>query len=166
MSHSNLIVNYGKIQVKQGNFIDVYRSIHKPSIQYSFIKNTYYCLLMVDMDSPNKTNPIYKYWLHWMIINIHCQKNLISNYNLITNYDLINEYIYGQTIMQYTEPTPEKDTGPHRFIFLLYKQPQKLNLNNNLPSRKKFNLKIFVNKYNLELLSVISFKSEYPKYEK
>jgi len=159
MEHSNLIINYGKVQVKHGNFIDINRTIEQPIIYYPFIENIYYCLLMLDIDAPSKNNPIYKYWLHWMIVNIHYSDDIIKN------YDLINNNIYGLTLIKYMGPTPSKGTGPHRYIFILYKQPYKLNFNYEYPPRKKFNLNEFVNKYNLELLNLIYFKCEYPKYE-
>ena len=153
MNHSNLIINYGKVQVKQGNFINMYRTLEKPYICYPFIKNNYYCLIMVDIDSPSIKNPIYKYWLHWMIVNIH--------YNI----DLINNNIYGLTLIKYLSAGPEKNTGPHRYIFFLYKQPYNINFNNEYLPRIKFNLNNFVNKYNFKLLDFNYFKCEYPKFD-
>jgi large subunit ribosomal protein L35 len=160
MNEGEFIVYYGKVQVKRGNFIDMFRATYPPTIYYFPLqKKTCYCILMVDMDSPNRKNPIYKYWLHWMVCNIQYSINPLENYNIIyTN-------VYGQTIIDYMEPSPSRGTGPHRYILLLYKQPFMLNFNYEPYRRRNFNVKKFVKKYNLELVSLIHFKCEYPKYD-
>jgi phosphatidylethanolamine-binding protein (PEBP) family uncharacterized protein len=159
MNRNNLIIKYDNVQVKQGNYIDMNRFINKPTIYYPYIKNIYYSLLMVDIDAPTKSKPIYKYWIHWMIGNIYSSTQIHNNDNLIYNN------IYGLSIIDYMSPTPQKGTGPHRYVFLLYKQPYKLNYNYEYPSRKKFNVKEYANKYNLELLNIVYFKCEYSKYD-
>ena len=110
------------------------------------------------MDAPSRKNPIFKYWIHWMVGNIHYNKNPPDNYNML----YLN--VFGLTIFEYMRPTSPQGTGPHRYIFLLYKQPYILNFNYEPTYRRKFNIKKFVKKYNLELISLIHFKCEYDNY--
>jgi large subunit ribosomal protein L35 len=91
---------------------------------------------MVDPNAPSSTNPIYRYWLHWLIIN---------------NDD---------TIIPYNGPSPPKGSGNHRYFILLFYHKNKLNKNNiikEIIERKKFNLMNFIQIYDLHLISYTKF---------
>merc|ERR1712141_185855 len=95
-------------------------------------------------------------YLHWMVGNIPSQTanscNNADNTN-VSNINLVNE---GQTICPYLQPFPPYGTGYHRFVFILYKHKEKLDLTEyqqpevkegvNLPSRT-FNTRKFFEKF-------------------
>lgn len=61
----------------------------------------------------------------------------------------------GDVLSEYVGSGPPKDTGLHRYVFLLYKQPSKLTFdekrltNRSGDNRGKFSIKNFAKKYNL-----------------
>jgi large subunit ribosomal protein L35 len=117
-----------------------------PKFEFSENAGKFYTILMVDPDAPSPTNPIYKYWLHMLIIN--------------TN----------QIIVPYNPPDPPGNSGKHRYYICLYEQPMKINkdtinIRNNDFSikRKNFQLDDFVNKYGLKKIASVYFTTENKK---
>jgi phosphatidylethanolamine-binding protein (PEBP) family uncharacterized protein len=106
----------------------------KPQFKYSFEHNKLYTLLMHDPDS------IYGNRFHWIVANI--------------SSDVKN----GVDLLSYTGPAPPPKTGIHRYIFELYEQDGKINVNleeRNAP------MDIVKNKLNIgEPISVIHFVSK------
>ena len=60
---------------------------------------------MTDPDAPSVTNPIYREFVHWVVVNI-------------PGHDVRN----GEELLEYTGPMPAFNSGCHRYIFLLFKQ--------------------------------------------
>ncbi|KAK9693339.1 Phosphatidylethanolamine-binding protein [Popillia japonica] len=109
-----------------------------PSVQWTANQDAYYTLAMVDPDAPSRENPTFREVNHWLIGNIH-GSNLESG-------DIITEYLGSG---------PPKGTGLHRYIFLVFKQNEKLEFDEprtaklSRAHRLNFNLRKFVEKYNL-----------------
>lgn len=79
----------------------------EPTVKWNYKKNTYYFLCMLDPDVPSRQNPALRHWQHWLVGNIpecNIQEGLIYT--------------------KYTKPFPAENTGLHRYIFLIYKQPE------------------------------------------
>lgn len=84
----------------------------------------------------------------------------------------------GEVLAEYVGPATPKGTGKHRYVFLVYKQNQgsitfdeRRLSNRDGPQRKRFSIKKFAEKYNLEGPIAGNFmKAEYdvnvPKYTK
>ena len=72
-------------------------------------------------------------YLHWLVVNIPG-----------------HEVKFGQELKTYAGPTPPPGTGSHRYIFLVYRQPETIAAEEfrNL-RRPKFNHVTFAMKYNL-----------------
>ncbi|CAH0394695.1 unnamed protein product [Bemisia tabaci] len=65
----------------------------------------YYTMLMIDPDQPSRAQPEEREWIHWLVTNMWgC--SLLS----------------GDTIVRYLTPKPEQGTGPHRYIFFVFRQ--------------------------------------------
>jgi len=90
-----------------------------------------YTLIMVDPDTAIKG-----YWLHWMIVN------------------------NTEEVVPYHPPTPPSGSGPHRYIFFLYKQPSRINFNDNINQRASFDIESYVNKYHLQKVATKMFVAE------
>eukprot|EP00271_Cylindrocystis_brebissonii_P000384 TRINITY_DN10477_c0_g1_i1.p1 TRINITY_DN10477_c0_g1~~TRINITY_DN10477_c0_g1_i1.p1 ORF type:complete len:259 (-),score=41.92 TRINITY_DN10477_c0_g1_i1:677-1453(-) len=64
-----------------------------------------YTLVMVDPDAPSPSEPTFREWLHWMVVNIPGG---------------IPSPAAGELVVEYKGPTPP--TGIHRYVFVLFKQ--------------------------------------------
>lgn len=78
----------------------------KPKVSWESEKGAYYTLMMIDPDAPSRANPLFREIRHWLVMNI-----LESN---IENGDEVSEY---------RGSGAPKGTGLHRYIFLVFKQP-------------------------------------------
>lgn len=98
----------------------------------------YYTLLFIDPDAPSRQNPNLRIIQHWTIVNI-------ENNNIET----------GNVLTEYLGSLPGKNTGLHRYIFLLFKQPRRLQFYEplivltNVNDRVNFSVRAFASKYNL-----------------
>jgi len=101
-------------------------------------KNTFYSLMMIDPDAPSNKNPINRNWCHWLVVNI-------------VGCDIAS----GETIKGYQPPAPPKNTGLHRYVFLVNKQvsgkvPANKILNDpDTMKTSKFDVRNFLHAYNL-----------------
>jgi len=100
------VVYSGGRNVNLGNVLTPSEVTHAPSVSFTADRHKNHTLIMVDPDAPSRKNPFYKEWLHWLVVNIPG-----------TN---ISE---GETLAAYMPPDPRKDTGLHRYIFVVYEQP-------------------------------------------
>lgn len=141
MASFQILINRTKIT--NGKILSFAESQYNPRIIYNHKIGDLYTIIAVDPDAPSKDNPIYKYWLHLLIIN---------NNEKIVGYEL---------------PTPPPGSGKHRYYFYLLKQMDKLDKNNlglnikdNKIERPKFNLETFIQNHNLELIDSVYFQTE------
>lgn len=125
----------GQHKIINGEYIDLDKVTLMPKIKFVPESNTYYTTIMVDPDAPSKTNPIYKYWIHLLIINNN------------------------EGIIEFANPNPPKGSGPHRYIIYLFKQENKLG-DIHVYSRNNFDLDKFISTYNLTLVGNIMFITE------
>lgn len=124
---------------KPYDFAEISKHPNSPDV-VKYIKavdDDYYTLMMVDPDAPSNENPVARYWLHWLVINIK-------------GTDLRAGHIgddYEGTITSYRGPTPPPRSGPHRYFFLLFRQEGPLQGIPSPSARAKFDVKEFVKKY-------------------
>ncbi|XP_013403127.1 protein D2 isoform X2 [Lingula anatina] len=108
-----------------------------------------------DPDAPSRENPKFGEWHHWLITNIPG--------NSVSQGDVMSEYVGAG---------PPKDTGLHRYVFLLFKQSggkqtfeglHKLT-NRSGNNRKSWKVRDFAKKYNLQLLAGNFFQAQFDDY--
>ena len=97
-------VLYNNSELKNGIFLTPKETHVEPKIEYSAKPNTLYTLIMHDPDA------VVGNWLHWVVVNI--KGNNVKN---------------GDELFEYTGPAPPKGSGKHRYIFLLFEQPERIN---------------------------------------
>jgi hypothetical protein len=114
----------------------------------------FYFYVQTDPDAPSREEPKFREWHHWLIGNIPG-----------------NNIKKGEILSQYIGAGPPKDTGLHRYIFILYKQKGKIDFdekrltNRSGENRGKFSIRNFANKYNLgNPLAINMFQAEYDDY--
>ncbi|XP_011182662.1 protein D3 [Zeugodacus cucurbitae] len=128
---------------------------HQPKVEWtSESADTYYTLIMTDPDAPSRAKPEMREWHHWLVVNIPG--------NALDKGEVLSEYIGSGA---------PKDTGLHRYVFLLYKQPKKLEFseihltNTSAKGREKFSTKNFADKYGLGIpVAGNFFQAQYDEY--
>jgi len=144
LSYSNIMssfkVTIGNITINDGMILPFDMTQQKPKITFDKNQGDKFIILVVDPDAPTRKNPIYKYWLHLLIIN---------------NND---------TIVDYEFPSPPAGSGKHQYVFYLLKQEQilnraNLNVDKNI-KRNNFNVAEFMNHNKLKIVDSVYFETE------
>ncbi|KAJ8680320.1 hypothetical protein QAD02_016107 [Eretmocerus hayati] len=130
-------VKYGDKEIKLGTEITPTEAKNIPEVHYKHEGGVLYTLVMTDPDT--KVKGYNREWQHWVVGNIP--------------EDKVGK---GENITYYFGPAPPKDTGLHRYVFLLYKQNQgaitfdEPRVVETDKRRNRFSVKKLAQKYNLE----------------
>ncbi|XP_049878999.1 protein D2-like isoform X2 [Pectinophora gossypiella] len=125
-------------EVKEGNELTPTAVKDIPTVIWEASPSDLYTLVMTDPDAPSRKDPKFREWHHWLVGNI--QGNQVGT---------------GETLSAYVGSGPPEGTGLHRYVFLVYKQPNKLSFdearltNTSGDNRGKFSIAKFAKKYNL-----------------
>ncbi|KAI8130948.1 Phosphatidylethanolamine-binding protein like protein F40A3.3 [Lucilia cuprina] len=109
-----------------------------PLVEWSAEKDSFYTLLFTEVDAPSREDTSLKEWRHWLIVNIP-ESNVDEG-----------DLVYG-----YQGSGPSKGSGFHRYVYLLFKQPEKLKFDekyidaNSIEGRPNFSTNNFSRKYDL-----------------
>ncbi|XP_034936954.1 protein D2-like isoform X2 [Chelonus insularis] len=136
---SVLQVTYpNNIKVEIGKELTPTQVKDKPQVHWDAEAGAFYTLCMTDPDAPSRAAPKFREWHHWLVGNIPGNK--------------VEE---GEVLSDYIGSGPPPDTGLHRYVFLLYKQPGKLSFdekrltNRSGENRNNFAIRKFSQKYKL-----------------
>lgn len=126
----------------------------RPIVKWSGEADQFYTLALVDPDAPSRTAPQFREYQHWLVVNI-------------PGSDIAN----GEELTAYVGSGPPQGTGLHRYVFLLFKQPHKLNCDeariptNSGSNRGKFSILKFAKKYKLgEALAGNFYQAQWDEY--
>ncbi|KPI92839.1 39S ribosomal protein L38, mitochondrial, partial [Papilio xuthus] len=113
--HVNLDIHYDlknglNLPVYTGNVIKPAEAGEQPSVAYESDDNVLWTLVLTSLDGHLTEND--KEYVHWLVANIPS-----------------NNIEKGDTIVEYLRPFPLKGTGYHRYVFVLYKQTEKISYN-------------------------------------
>lgn len=78
----------------------------QPKVTWEAEKGAFYTLMIVDPDAPSRENHEYREIRHWLVMNIP-----------------ESAFEKGDEVVEYIGAAPPKGTGLHRYIILVYKQP-------------------------------------------
>ncbi|XP_050544055.1 phosphatidylethanolamine-binding protein homolog F40A3.3-like isoform X2 [Daktulosphaira vitifoliae] len=126
------------VNVDYGNELTPTQVKDEPTVKWDVEDNTLYTLCMTDPDAPSRKEHTYREWHHWLVGNIPG-----------------TEISKGETLSEYVGSGPPPNTGLHRYVFLVYKQPSKLTFdeprltNKSALNREKFSIHKFAKKYTL-----------------
>nr|XP_018905739.1 PREDICTED: protein D1-like isoform X2 [Bemisia tabaci] len=135
----------GKSLANLGNHLSI-RDLEywAPFIHWKSDESEFYTLMMLNLDVPSRENPSQREWIVWLMTNIPgCW------------------VMRGDELIEYEEPDPEKGTGSHRYVLLIYHQKQgkqkfREYAFNLIPGilhqecrRQKFNSRLFAADYSL-----------------
>ncbi|CAN7990581.1 unnamed protein product [Ixodes hexagonus] len=118
-------------QVLMGNaFTPKQASEHPSAIVFPREENAVYTLAMLDPDAPSRRDPKFRPILHWLVVNVPAGDSKAPlNLKRAT------------VLMTYRGPKPPLGSGPHRYVFLAYKQKEAIAtpLTLRVPIEKRFN---------------------------
>ncbi|XP_014554876.1 hypothetical protein COCVIDRAFT_17422 [Bipolaris victoriae FI3] len=103
---------------ERGSLARVSQIAEQPVISISSTPNSSssastYAFMMIDPDAPTPDDPKFAYWRHWVITSI---PSTVSPTEDITSK--------GKTLTQYLAPGPKDESGPHRYLFLLFEEKE------------------------------------------
>lgn len=121
----------------------------QPEVTFDAEDDAFYTLLMIDPDVPAE----YRDVCHWLVINIPG-----------------SNVAQGQTVIEYVGSGPKEDSGLHRYIFLVFKQSDKITTDlfvtkTSQEKRGKVKTRDYIAKYNLGApIAGNLFKAQYDDY--
>lgn len=144
----NLQVKHAdKTSIFRGHFLESAKVREKPSIKYEGKADSFYSLIMFDPDIPLK-NSFHDAWNHYMVVNV--PGNAVEQ---------------GQVLADWIPPVPPKETGVHRYIWLLLEQPGKTNFKETPRPSSDFNrvyrFDQFISQYKLKPVGLCFHRTQF-----
>jgi phosphatidylethanolamine-binding protein (PEBP) family uncharacterized protein len=143
---NNITIQYNGIQLNYDDEATIEETGNIPIVNYDKDPNKWYTLMMVDPDAPSPSNPEYRYWLHWLVVN----------QSIKSDGDIVNEY---------NGPDPPQGSNTHRYFTCVFEQQNPIHNIKEQP-RKMFQVSDFVNEYDLKLISCTKFRVKAVKNSK
>ncbi|KFH48762.1 OV-16 antigen-like protein [Hapsidospora chrysogenum ATCC 11550] len=106
-----------------------------------------YMLLLVDPDAPTPDDPKFAFWRHWILPGLQPAGQAAATQTKAP-------------LTAYLGPGPKDDSKPHRYLFLLFREPEGLALSEDdvggeeFVQRRSFDPASFVSKHGLSLAGV------------
>nr|XP_045607986.1 protein D2-like [Procambarus clarkii]XP_045607987.1 protein D2-like [Procambarus clarkii] len=146
-----LQVKYGALEVSEGNVLTPTQVVTSPThLSWPREDNALYTLCLTDPDAPSRDDPKVREVLHWLVVNIPgCDPAA------------------GDTLAHFVGSGPPSGTGLHRYVYLVYRQPGRLDCdepripNNTAEHRRNFSIRNFAAKYKLQLVAGNFYQAEY-----
>ncbi|GMH05385.1 hypothetical protein Nepgr_007225 [Nepenthes gracilis] len=139
-------VSYGSKQVYNGCDIKPSATTERPHVQIHGARNPdhLFTLVMVDPDAPSPSEPKWREWLHWIVVDIP------------QGMDASN----GKELEEYMGAQPP--IGIHRYVFALFRQKGVMRPGIRLPSaRNNFSTRQFAVHHDLGLaVAAVYFNSQ------
>ncbi|EQB54490.1 hypothetical protein CGLO_05674 [Colletotrichum gloeosporioides Cg-14] len=119
-------------------------SVENISMAQNVTRNSRFIVLMIGPDSPSRENPSERNIRHYLAGNFTVEqtKSAVLNSSMIMKNS-------SAAFTEYMPPEPKSGSGMHRYIYLLYVQPEKMNkmgfdmVGMDMKDRKNFNLTSF-----------------------
>ncbi|VDM56912.1 unnamed protein product [Angiostrongylus costaricensis] len=96
----------GGVEVCLGNVLTPTQVKNPPKLVWDTDQGALYTVIFTDPDAPSRKEPTYREWHHWLVVNVPG-----------------NDIGQGDVLSEYVGSGPPKGTGLHRYVFLVYKQP-------------------------------------------
>ena len=87
----------------------------------TFSHNQHFTLMLLDPDAPTPDDPKFAYWRHWVVTNISVTAPEEEGEAGSGKGDVVGT---GKTLTRYLAPGPKDESGPHRYLFLLFREPE------------------------------------------
>lgn len=90
-----------------------------PQLSWTVETGALYTVVMTDPDAPSRKEPKFSEWRHWLVTDVPG-----------------SDVASGDVISDYVGSGPPLETGLHRYVLLVYKQPGKLTVDESLRKTK------------------------------
>ncbi|RMZ68773.1 phosphatidylethanolamine-binding [Pyrenophora seminiperda CCB06] len=115
---------------QQGNIARVGQVSQRPRIYVSNppppeSSNVTYTFMMIDPDAPTPEDAKYAYWRHWVVTSISGAAGTGGGGGGGASLDGNEDEditARGTTLTPYLAPGPKDESGPHRYLFLLFEE--------------------------------------------
>ncbi|KAK0121676.1 hypothetical protein ONS95_009961 [Cadophora gregata] len=152
-------IKFGDRPVTYGEIFRVSECKVAPTISFAPEEDkdasTSYTLLLVDPDAPTPEEPKFAFWRHWVVSGLEPSKVVPGS--VATEQAVASK----APLTEYLGPGPKDDSTPHRYLFLLFREPAGgLSLSKadvggeEFVDRRSFKAAEWVAKHGLELVSV------------
>ncbi|KAI5926509.1 phosphatidylethanolamine-binding protein [Camillea tinctor] len=149
---TKLNIAFGDRAVELGNFFRAGECKQAPAITFApeagAPPDTSYGFILIDPDAPTPNDPKFAFWRHWVLSGLRPQAD--------GAVDLASK----PALTEYLGPGPKDESKPHRYLFLLYREPQGLQLSKEdvggeeFVQRRSFKPAEFAQKHGLQLVGV------------
>jgi len=102
--------------VHLGNVLSTTHTQKLPRVSFPAEPHQYYTVMMLDPDAPSPESPTYRHWLHYIVVNVPGSGTHTDHADLHK----------GNIVTPYMGPAPPLNTGNHRYVWLIYKQKDKI----------------------------------------
>ncbi|KAI0383518.1 PEBP-like protein [Hypomontagnella monticulosa] len=142
---TQLAVSFGSKAVELGTFFRAGECKQAPQILFPLEAaepGASYLFILTDPDAPTPDDPKFAFWRHWVVGGLKPDGQ------------------GGSTLTEYLGPGPKDDSKPHRYLFLLYREPAGLALTKEdvggeeFVQRRSFRPAEFAEKHGLRLVGV------------
>ncbi|ROT40446.1 PEBP-like protein [Sodiomyces alkalinus F11] len=154
---TKLDVSFDDKAVELGNFFRAGECKKAPSIAFpaeaGAPSSAAYLLIFADPDAPTPDDPRYAFWRHWVVPGLQPLSPGPSRQTTLVAETK-------EPLTQYHPPGPQDLSKPHRYLFLLYRESERLDLakedvgGEEFDERRSFKLAEFVKYHRLELVGV------------
>lgn len=130
-------------QISMGNRFTPEQASAAPSgIDFPRTAGAKYTIAMLDPDAPTMSDPKFGPILHWLVVNVEAG-----------DVKAPVDYEKGSELFSYRGPKPPAGSGPHRYVFLAYKQQKTIESPQTLvvpyEDRKNFKIAEFTKQHDL-----------------
>ncbi|GAA5887746.1 hypothetical protein JCM6882_001517, partial [Rhodosporidiobolus microsporus] len=136
-------------QVEPGATLPIDATQEQPSISFEAAEGKErFTLALLDPDAPSRGDPKWAPFRHWLVTGL--------------NPGTPTRLEGGEELTPYMGPAPPPGTGPHRYAFLLYRQPagSTPKFFGDKEDRKQYDIKKFVEENKLTLVGANFFLAE------
>lgn len=119
--------------VAMGNTLSVEKTQLKPTVQFNLNPEQgaprihdgdLFTLVVTDPDAPSRTDKKWSEYCHYVEADIKILDRSATSAGKVQEPQFVSAELSNGTVLQpYVGPGPPKGTGKHRYVFLLYKQP-------------------------------------------
>ncbi|XP_037084450.1 protein D3-like [Pollicipes pollicipes] len=107
------------VSVNGGNELTPTQVKDEPQLSWETEPDALYTVVLTDPDAPSRQQPKFREWRHWLVVNVPAQ-----------------DVARGDAVSAYVGSGPPQGTGLHRYVFLVYKQPGKITVDEALKKTK------------------------------
>ncbi|KAJ8119314.1 hypothetical protein ONZ43_g3711 [Nemania bipapillata] len=147
---TKLEVNFGERVVELGNFFRAGECKQAPKLAFApeadAPEGASYILVLTDPDAPTPDDPKFAFWRHWVLSGLRPLG--------------VDTAVAASELTAYLGPGPKDDSKPHRYLFLLYREPEGLSLSKKdvggeeFVQRRSFKPAEFAGRHGLRLVGV------------